>query len=60
MHIESICHHYFLDLLMLFYFLTIDKYLYIIHCDLDLFHDIFSAIDQHYQKQIHFLLLILF
>ena len=30
-----------------------------IHCDLDLFHEVFNTINQCYQKQIHFLSLIL-
>ena len=54
-HIESICHHCFQDLLLLFLFLTIMENLYMIHRDLDLFYDIYNTIGQHYQKQIHFL-----
>ena len=62
-HIESICHHYFQDLLLTFYFLAIQGNLYMIYVYLNLFYENYGAINQHYQKQIHFLsffLLILF
>ena len=60
-HIESICHHYFLNLLLSFYFLTMQENLYMIHLYLNLFYEVYKAINQHYQKQVNsiFLLILL-
>ena len=61
--IESICHHYFLGLLLLFYFLAFQENLYLIHHDLNLFYKVCNTVNQHYQKLVNFLslfLLILF
>ena len=50
-HIESNYCHYFLDLLLLFYFLTILENLYMmIWFFLDLFFEDGNIINQHYQK----------
>ena len=54
-HIESIFHHYFLDLLLPFYFLTIQENLYVIHLYLNLFYEVYNTINQRHQKQINFL-----
>ena len=59
-HIESIYHHYFLDLYLLFYFLAIQENLYMICFYLNLFYEDYNAINQHYQKEIHFLSFFLF
>ena len=60
-HIESICHHYFLNLLLSFYFLTMQVNLYMIHLYLNLFYEVYNAINQQYQKQVNsiFLLILL-
>ena len=58
-HIESIFHHYFLDLLLPFYFLAIQQHRYMIHLYLNLLYEDCNAINQHYQKQIHFILFFL-
>ena len=60
-HIESICHHYFLNLLLSFYFLTMQENLYMIHLYLNLFYEVYNAINQQYQKQVNsiFLLILL-
>ena len=54
-HIEGIFHHYFLDLLLPFYFLTIQENLYVIHLYSNLFYEVHNTINQRYQKQINFL-----
>ena len=59
-HIENNYYHYFLDLLLLFYFLSIQGNLHMIHLFfLGLFYEVDNIINQHYQKQIRFLSLIL-
>ena len=50
--IKNICNHYFLDLLVLFWFLSNQKYLYTFHRDLELFSYIYYVFYQCYQKQI--------
>ena len=56
---ESNYHHYFLDLLLLFYFLTIQENLYMIHLFSNLFFEGDVRINRYYQKQTRFLSLIL-
>ena len=58
-HIESTYHHYFLDLLLSFDFLTIRENLYMIQFYLSLVYEVHKAINQLYQKQNHFLSLTL-
>ena len=50
--------HYYLDLLLLFYFLTIQKNLYMIDFYLNLFYEDYNEINNHYQKQMQFLSLL--
>ena len=49
-HTESNYHHYFLDLLLLFYFLAIQENLYVIHLFINLIFEDDNTIDLHYQK----------
>ena len=57
--IGSTYHHYFLDSLLSFYFLTILENLDMIDFDLNFYYEIFSTINQHNQIKNHFLSLIL-
>ena len=50
-HIESTYHHYFLDLLLLFCFLSILFNPYMNHLYLDLFYEAYNTMHQRYQKQ---------
>ena len=53
-HIENTCHHYFLDLLLLFCFFShLEESIY--ERNLDLFYGNCNVIDQRYQFQIHYL-----
>ena len=58
-HTENNYHHYFMDLLLLFYFSTIQENLYMIHLFSNLFFEGDVRINRYYQKQTRFLSLIL-
>ena len=59
-HIENICHHcYFLELFVAFLFFNHLGELMYDQPQFRLFYDICNAIDQRYERQIHYPLLIL-
>ena len=58
-HIENNYHHYFADLLLFFYFSTIQENLYMIRSVSNLLFEGGNTINQYYQEQTRFLSLIL-